>query len=45
MSWKQTPAPIRITFWVALVLGVGMITLTILELLALRDFVTNFNLG
>jgi len=45
MSWKETPAPIRITFWVALVVGVATITLTILVLLALRDFVTNFTLG
>src|SRR5262249_10767543 len=37
MAWKETPAPIRITFWVALVFGVAMITLTILVLVLVRE--------
>src|SRR5215468_3648300 len=45
MSWKETPAPIRITFWVALVFGVAMITLTILVLVAVRDALTFNALG
>lgn len=28
-SWKQTPAPIRIIFWGALVVGIAMIALAI----------------
>src|SRR5262249_37428946 len=38
MSWKQTPAPIRITFWVALVVGIAAITLAILLLVAVSNF-------
>jgi hypothetical protein len=38
MSWKQTPAPIRITFWVALVVGIAAITLALLLFVAVSNF-------
>jgi hypothetical protein len=37
-SWKQTPAPIRITFWGALVIGLAAIALAILVLVAVSNF-------
>lgn len=37
MSWKQTPAPVRITFWGALVVGIAAITLAILLFVAVSN--------
>jgi len=37
-SWKQTPAPIRITFWGALVIGIAAIALAVLLLVAWSNF-------
>jgi hypothetical protein len=38
MSSKQTPAPIRITFWVALVVGIAAITLALFLFVAVSNF-------
>jgi hypothetical protein len=38
MAWKQTPAGVRVTFWVALTVGVALIFLFILMLWELGHF-------
>lgn len=38
MAWKQTPASVRVTFWVALIVGVVLIFLFILMLWELGHF-------